>query len=1160
MKLNMSLQNKIFLMFISVVIISVGIIGWYGYKSTSEAYMNSAFELSKQSTNALDTEIEDILKPIPGDLIYMSNIHALKEYMIWKSMGEYKKVAKWKNIFENSLLNFLEAKKDYFNARVIDVDGNELVVGKYDIKTDSVELVPANQLQNKKERDYVREAKKLKKGEFYISDMNLNVEYGKIQKPYVPVVRYSTPMIDENNELIGIFVVNLYADKILKIIQDRMKKQDDRGVSYYLIDKDGNYLYHADRAKRWNAQLKNGANFNNEHFNIKEYTTQNDSGVFIKNNKIYSFHIVHPMKGNLEKYWYIVSSINSEVALAMLDEFKQIFLILLLVLIIVSFYSIRYYLSTITSPLSKVTQQLKALSQGIIKKEDIVYNAHDEVGDIVRSTSKVVDAIETTINQANAVANGDFSKEIQLLSKYDKLGLAITDMTKRLKEISILAEKLSTGNYDTRIIAKSGDDKLGLALIDMIKYLQAVTKVAESVARGEIDVEYKAVGKDDRLGIAMLKMISYLKTILNQANSISKGDFSHTIEVKSKNDELSIALAKMTEMLESNYLKNRDEIYFSDGISEFSDKISGIVDTVEIAKNAIMTTCRYVGASSGVIYTYNKEHKELHMVASYAYSVRENISNSCKIGEGIIGQVALEKEAILLKNITGNVYDIETGTTISKPKEVFIFPLVHEGELFGVMELMSFESFSAVQKEYLLKIATVLATSLFTTTQNMQIKTLLEDSKRAYEELQIQSEELQESNVQLEEQQLQLTLQAKEMKVKNEELIRAKNDLDKRAEDLERASRYKSEFLANMSHELRTPLNSIILLSKLLTQNHNGSLSDSEISKSSVIHKAGNDLLLLINDILDMSKIESGNMELNEDKVFSGEIVDEIQGLFSEVAKDKNIDFKINDYFQNSFITDKTKLLQVIKNLLSNAFKFTKDGEIVMNMMRKDAKLVIEVKDDGIGIAKEKLHLIFEAFKQVDGSISREYGGTGLGLSISKTFVDLMGGSIEVESEDQKGSLFRVILPLRECETTKKVPSFKRRVVEMEHKTVNAEFLQGKNVFIVDDDSRNIFTLSSVVQELGAETFSAFASDDVLALLQDEDIDILLINEGLSIIEQIKSDKKLKNIFIINMITDEQEDLYKEHNLKYVLKPIDHTLLVSMLKEWSDTTDKKVSL
>jgi len=222
----------------------------------------------------------------------------------------------------------------------------------------------------------------------------------------------------------------------------------------------------------------------------------------------------------------------------------------------------------------------------------------------------------------------------------------------------------------------------------------------------------------------------------------------------------------------------------------------------------------------------------------------------------------------------------------------------------------------------------------------------------------------------MEEQQQQLTLQAKDMKIKNSELIQAKDDLDKRAEDLERASKYKSEFLANMSHELRTPLNSIILLSKLLSQNQNGTLNDGDVSKSSVIHKAGNDLLLLINDILDLSKIESGNMELNEHEVSTTVIVDEIKGLFDEVAKDKKIGFTVNDRFENSFIVDKTKLLQIIKNLLSNSFKFTKEGEVSMSIFKKGTEIVVEVSDSGIGIPEAKLALIFEAFKQVDGSIS----------------------------------------------------------------------------------------------------------------------------------------------------------------------------------------------
>ena len=390
-------------------------------------------------------------------------------------------------------------------------------------------------------------------------------------------------------------------------------------------------------------------------------------------------HKIYPNRAdNSYRFWYLVTELNKDVALASLDAFVNVFLLILIVVLAAGLLLINGYISKLMNPLAKVTSQLKALSRGEIKKEEIVYKADDEIGQIVTSTTILVDAIETTINQANAVANGDFSQEMQLLSKNDKLGIAIIDMTKRLKEITSLAEKLSSGNYDTKIIAKSSDDRLGMALIDMITYLEAVTKAAESIAKGEIDIEYRAVGSDDRLGIAMLKMISYLKTILHQANAITREDFSQAIEAKSKNDELGIAMATMTKMLESNFVKNREEIYFSDGIGEFSDRLTGIGDVIELSKKAVTIISRYVGASSGVIYTFDKENSELNLIASFAFTSRDSLSNHFRLGEGVVGQVGLEKKPILLRNIKDDSYDVQSGTTLSRPKEVFTFPLIHE--------------------------------------------------------------------------------------------------------------------------------------------------------------------------------------------------------------------------------------------------------------------------------------------------------------------------------------------------------------------------------------------------------------------------------------------------------------------------------------------------
>ncbi len=1173
MRIDISLRNKIFFIFIVVLLLGIGSIGWIGYTNTYESYLKSSNELSVEDVSSIKLSIESKLDSVPNDINFLTENYALKRYMIWKSMSVAKKSQKWKTIFSDILKDFLETRENYRSVRIIDLKGNELIAATYDSFTDHVTIKPENRLQNKSGRDYVEVTKKLKKGEFYISKMNLNIENGKIEKPYIPVVRYATPMYDGNNEVVGVLVANIYAKKILNIIAKNEDRNKKKKISYDLINNKGEYLYNKDSKKCWGNQLKSGYNFYKEYPDVQK-NIKGDNGIFNANGKVYTFHKIHPLLEIKDNYWYVISIVDESVSLSKLESFTLMFSTIVILIILLSFIVIRYYLNMIIVPLSQVTEQLKALSKGHIKKMDIVYNAHDEIGEIVYSTSKVVDAISTTITQANAVANGNFTKDIELLSKDDKLGLAITDMTKRLKEISVFAQKLSTGNYKTKIIAKSSDDVLGLALIDTISYLETVTEIAESIARGEIDIEYKTVGDDDRLGVAMLKMISYLKTILHQSNAIAKNDFSNKIIAKSSKDELSIALGTMTKILKENNQKTQNDIYFNEGISAYSEKVSGIIDTNKLAKEVITTASRYVDASSGVVYIFDEEHKLLKLIASFSFNTREALSNVFSLGESVIGQVALEKEAILLRNLEDSSTEIHTGTTIAKSKEVYVLPLVHEGELLGVIEFMTTNIFTKLQKGYLEKVAILAATSLYSTSQNVRIKVLLEKSQSAFEELQVQSEELQESNVQMEEQQQQLSLQALEMKKQNSELTQAKEDLDKRANDLEKASQYKSEFLANMSHELRTPLNSIILLSKLLTQNQNGHLEKDDVSKTEVIYKAGNDLLLLINDILDLSKIESGNMELQTEEIVSSDISTEIHGLFDEVAKDKKISFEIEDQINSTFLADKTKLLQILKNLLSNAFKFTKEGGVVMSMLKDEKNLIFEVKDSGIGIPSSKLELIFDAFKQVDGSISREYGGTGLGLSISKTFVDLMGGVIEVESVSGEGSTFRVLLPLKqekllspmikksqvsEVLTLEEEPQF---VIENEEE-LDSELLNGKNILIVDDDSRNIFTLSSVLQELGAETFSALNGKDAIDLLinESEDMDMILMDimmpvmDGLEVMKVIKKDKRFKEIPIIAItaktMQQDKEMCFEAGADDYLPKPIDQNALVSILKAWS---------
>ena len=1166
---SMSLYNKIFFVFIITTLLSIGTVSWYGMQSTSKAYIESAYKVSYQNSSTLEVAIESRLDHVPKDVVFATNFYALEKYLIWHAMGEETKASQWRQVFSDALIDFLYTKKDYYQARVIDLDGNELVNAKYNTSSDTTILIKDKDLQNKKNKDYVQVTKRLKKGEFFVSKMNLNKEHGKIETPHIPVISYSTPIVSNNGKVIAIFVINIYAKQILDLIQAQSAMDSEKGVAYFLMDKDGNYLYHQDTFRRWNAQLKNGHNFNKDYFEIKEKFEDKEHGYFRHDEKIYSFHKVHPLAEHTEEYWYIVSSIEEEIALIQLEEFKLVFLFIVCLVILVSFFFVRSFVRGITDPLSLVSNQLLALSFGEIKKEDIDYKSDDEVGKIVQSTAMVVHSIEKVIKQANSVAQGDLSKKVELLGENDSLGSSINDMTKRLREIESLAEHLSVGNYSTQIVAKSSDDKLGVALISMIAYLESVTKVAESVAKGEIDINYKAVSADDRLGIAMLKMVSYLKTILNHANAISKEDFSQTIRAKSNNDELGTAMVTMTDILSHTHRKNKEETYFSEGIGEFTDKLMGIDSTNELASVALTITCRYVEASSGVLYLYNKEKQSLDMETSYAFDESAIKQRSFKLGECVVGQVGSDKKFVLLKDVSDDKYAIKTATTSSSPKEVFIYPLIHEGLLFGVAEIISFTSFSKIKKDYLLKAAGIFATSIYTTSQNAQIKTLLEKSQRAYEELQVQSEELQESNVQMEEQQQQLTVQSHELQDKNDNLAKAKKEIDQRAEDLEKASKYKSEFLANMSHELRTPLNSIILLSKLLSKNQSDTLDEKDVEKSVVINKAGNDLLLLINDILDLSKIESGNMELENTSIYSGDIINDVKGLFEAIAEQKDLDFVVKDNFNDCFVSDRTKLAQVLKNLLSNAIKFTKEGMVSLEVIANEDNIEFIVSDTGTGIPSDKLEAIFEAFKQVDGSISREFGGTGLGLSISKTIVELMSGTIEVESTLTQGATFRVSIPMITSSNQLAVAKVdtdnildKTKLMQEEEELDASEDIKGKNILIVDDDSRNIFTLTSTLENLGADIYSSFNGLEAIELLEQthEKIDLILMDvmmpvmDGVETIKKLKSDDRYKDIPIIaitakTMPEDKQLCLDSGAN-DYLSKPLDNNALVSVIKAW----------
>lgn len=996
MKKNL-LFYKIFFVFITILFLGISFVSYYGYVKAEESYVNSAYDHNLQRTSEIKTRMIKELEPASDDIMFLTNSYSLQRYHIWKNMHERKKEKKYKQIFSGSLLDFLKTQKKYFKFSVIDLDGQEVISAKYDNGNNRSFMLPEHLLQNKNSRPYFNAAKKLKKGDFYISDIDLNVENGEVQAPYVPVLRYATPIVDANNKIQAIFVASLYVESIFNIFKNMLQRDKENKTLYYLIDSQGNYIFSQNSSLMWNKQLKNGHNFFQERFNIEKYLLSKNSVVFQKGNKIYSIEKVYPSFRYSKKFYYIVSSQDISVALSQLNQFKLVFYAIILLVLIIGTVFTRYFAKIIVEPIEQVSTKLKSLSLGDMRERELLSYEHDALGE------------------------------------------------------------------------------------------------------------------------AMTDLIRYIKNIQKQSEAIIRGDFEYKIEIQSEYDHLGISLKKMNEILKRSKIKTDNDIWYSSGVGEFSEALADSSDLILVANKAIAKICNYVDAQSGVIYQYNKTTNFLQLLGRYA---SETSKEEIAMGEGLVGQVAKDKRSIRISNIDEHNYVIHSSGSNIKAQDIYLAPIVYEHNLFGVLEVATVGNFSEIEIVYINRVLEILANIFHNTMQRVKIKELLDASKKAYEELQVQSEELENS------------------------------------------SRYKSEFLANMSHELRTPLNSIILLSKLLSQNKNSTLSDEDRAKSEVINKAGNDLLLLINDILDLSKVESGNLELQMAPTSSIEIFGELDGLFSEVAKDKGLELNFDDEFGSSFIADKTKLLQIIKNLLSNALKFTKKGSVSVVLYPQDEYLCFEVSDTGLGIAKDKLDLIFEAFKQVDGSISRNYGGTGLGLSISKSFVDLMGGEISVDSIEGRGSTFRVLIPLTlsyEAPQIEVVDPNQERYQESD-KIFDPEALKDKNILIVDDDSRNIFTLSSLLQELGAETFSAMDGQEAIELLQKQKIDLILMDlmmpimDGLKSIKIIKNDERFKHIPIIVLtaktMQEDKDACFAAGADDYLPKPIDEDALVSMLKAW----------
>jgi signal transduction histidine kinase/DNA-binding response OmpR family regulator/CHASE3 domain sensor protein len=528
-----------------------------------------------------------------------------------------------------------------------------------------------------------------------------------------------------------------------------------------------------------------------------------------------------------------------------------------------------------------------------------------------------------------------------------------------------------------------------------------------------------------------------IEIIRNIATNISKGDYKIRLNVEQNDDlgELSLSLNTMANSLDHSFTELANREWLQRGISQLNDRMAGEKDVFTLSNSVIDHLAEYTNSQVGAFYTAEND-STLVLKSGYAYKLRSK-NEIIGIGEGIVGQCAQSRKEIYTQAIPGDDFVVSFGAGDVKPRNIIAVPVFFENRVKAVIELGTVHEYSSNHIEFLKSVGHNIGISLNTSLNRSKLQELLEETQAQSEELQAQHSELENLNTELEAQAEKLQASEEELKVQQEELtetnqelqersklLEEKNELvinrnteiQKKSEELALSAKYKSEFLANMSHELRTPLNSILLLSRLLGENNDSNLKPDQVEFAKVIQSSGNSLLLLIDDILDLSKIESGKMELEYEMVALEEIARDINMTFAPIAEEKKIRFTIQLEKEApvAIETDKLRLEQIIKNLASNAVKFTNEGAVelsILNSALHSDFLEIRVKDTGIGIPVEKQQLIFEAFQQADGSTRRKYGGTGLGLSISRQLAVLLKGDIALESETGKGSTFILTIP-----------------------------------------------------------------------------------------------------------------------------------------------------
>ncbi len=740
--------------------------------------------------------------------------------------------------------------------------------------------------------------------------------------------------------------------------------------------------------------------------------------------------------------------------------------------------------SNLTGQVRNIAEVTTAVAKGDLSKK-ITVDVKGEILELKNTINTMVDQLNSFASEVTRVAR-EVGTEGKLGGQANVPGVAgtwkdLTDnvnsmgsnLTDQVRGIARVVTAVANGDLQRKLTVEAKGEIAELAdtINNMTDTLATFADQVTSVAR-EVGVEGKLGGQANVPGAAgtwrdltdnvnglAANLTTQVRAIAEVSTAVTTGDLTRSITVEAQGEVAALKdnINEMILNLKDTTQKNMEQDWLKTNLARFTRMLQGQRDKTTVAQMVLSELAPLVDAQQGVFYVNNSTNGQplMKLLGGYAYKKRKNLANEFHPGEGLVGQCTVERERILVTNVPTNYVYVSSGLGEAPPNNIVVLPVLFEGDVKAVIELSTFSTFSDTHLTFLDQLTESIGIVLNTIEANTRTEDLLQQSQSLAAELQSQQDELKKTNEQLEQQaeslreseellksqqeELQQTneeLQEKaellarqkaEVEAKNREVEEARWEMEEKAEQLALTSKYKSEFLANMSHELRTPLNSMLILSRQLAENMDENLTSKQVQFAETIHSSGSDLLSLINDILDLSKIESGMMGIEVSDVSLDDVAGQLERSFHQLAQDKNLEFVLERSGNVDPIvrTDDKRLQQILMNLLSNAFKFTDEGKVVLriapapadetyhldSLNRAGEIVAFSVTDTGIGIPTEKQRIIFEAFQQADGTTSRKYGGTGLGLSISREIARLLGGEIRVLSTPGEGSTFTFFLP-----------------------------------------------------------------------------------------------------------------------------------------------------